>query len=330
MTTVHNTFIRIGCISLLASLAACGGGDGGGAPGMGGGGGDPPVVPGVVTYAVGGAVQGLASGQSIVLRNNGGDDLTLNSNGSFQFQTRMASGASYAVTVASQPNGQSCQVQAGSGQASANVGNISVSCSNTPVVTPGGSAACLEAPQMRVQGNSWKIYNGSNYEKQTVVAPGSFNGHANADHVRAENSMGQVVDLYSNVRDRVAYSWGGVMSVPVAYEFQFNPGLAMPLDLPLNQPYRQTYENVSIQSGGPARASLTQSTTYRGRETVVTAFGSFETCKIEFSNLDASGATLATWTNWYFADPKYSGLVAQRYSAQEGQSQPSKIEVSWP
>ena len=324
MSTIQQTFIRIGSLGLLASLAACGGGDGGSS------GDNPPVLPGVVSYVVGGAVQGLASGKSIVLRNNGADDLKLSANGSFQFATPVASGGAYAVTVASQPQGQTCQVQTGSGQASANVSNISVNCSDIPVVSPGGSAACLEAPQLRVQGNSWKIYTGSSYEKQTVVAPGAFNGHANADHVRVENSTGQVVDLYSNVTARVAYSWGGVMSSPVAYEFQFVPGLAMPLDLALNQAYRQTYDSVTVQSGGAASGTMTQSTTYRGRETVSTAFGNFETCKIEFSSLDASGAPVATWTNWYFADAKYSGLVAQRYSVQEGQTQPSKIEVSWP
>jgi len=56
-------------------------------------------------YAVGGTVTGLAG--TVVLRNNGGDNLVLNANGGFAFNTTLASGDSYAVTVQTQPTSRS-------------------------------------------------------------------------------------------------------------------------------------------------------------------------------------------------------------------------------
>ncbi|VAX30946.1 hypothetical protein MNBD_NITROSPIRAE02-1281, partial [hydrothermal vent metagenome] len=70
------------------------------------------------TYTVGGTVTGLASGKFVVLQNNGGDDLTIMQDGSFTFATALADGASYNVTVKTQPAGQFCT-------ASNNTGTIS-------------------------------------------------------------------------------------------------------------------------------------------------------------------------------------------------------------
>ena len=65
------------------------------------------------TYSVGGSVSGLSG--TVVLRDNGGDDLTVTANGSFAFATKLAGGAAYAVTVKTNPSGQSCSVANGSG-----------------------------------------------------------------------------------------------------------------------------------------------------------------------------------------------------------------------
>ena len=43
------------------------------------------------------------TGSGLVLQNNGGDDLAISANGSFIFTTPITNGASYAVTVKSQP-----------------------------------------------------------------------------------------------------------------------------------------------------------------------------------------------------------------------------------
>ncbi len=84
---------------------------------------------GCPAFSVGGTVTGLAG--TVVLRNNGGDDLTLTGNGPFAFPTRMAGGASYVVTVRTQPAGQTCAVTGGTGtMAAADVTGITIACAN--------------------------------------------------------------------------------------------------------------------------------------------------------------------------------------------------------
>src|ERR1700691_2152102 len=78
---------------------------------------------------VGGTVSGLASGESVVLENNGGDPQTISQGGPFVFSVS-ASNGSYSITVATPPPGQTCTVAGGSGTVgSANVANIVVTCS---------------------------------------------------------------------------------------------------------------------------------------------------------------------------------------------------------
>ena len=90
---------------------------------------------------IGGTISGLAAGATVVLRNNGGNDLTRTVNGPFVFTTPITSGLAYLVTVFTQPTvpgpGQTCTVTSGSGTvASANVTNVSVACSNIDQAAP--------------------------------------------------------------------------------------------------------------------------------------------------------------------------------------------------
>jgi hypothetical protein len=99
------------------SLGACGGGSGGGS-------GPPPA------FTVSGMVSGLA-GAGLVLRDNGGDDLPVAADGVIAFPTKIASGATYSVTVFTQPTSpaQTCAVTNGSGtMGSTDVTNVAVSC----------------------------------------------------------------------------------------------------------------------------------------------------------------------------------------------------------
>ena len=86
------------------------------------------------SFTIGGTVSGLAPGDSVVLGDNGGDPLTLTANGAFTFATSLASGASYSVTVVTQPGGadggaETCTVGAGTGTVgSGNVTNVTVTC----------------------------------------------------------------------------------------------------------------------------------------------------------------------------------------------------------
>jgi uncharacterized repeat protein (TIGR01451 family) len=99
------------------------------------------------TYSIGGTLSGLAVGGSITLQNNDGDDLVLGSDGAFAFTTQIAHGESYVVTVASQPVGQTCTVNAAAGTATAIVSNVLVQCRDNPgiMVDPVSGLVTTEA-----------------------------------------------------------------------------------------------------------------------------------------------------------------------------------------
>ena len=84
----------------------------------------------VANYTVSGTVSGLA-GTGLVLRDNGGDELGVAANGVIAFPTKIASGATYSVTVFTQPTSpvQTCVITHGSGtMGSSDVTNMAVSC----------------------------------------------------------------------------------------------------------------------------------------------------------------------------------------------------------
>lgn len=91
---------------------------------------DTHVSCSTYTYRIGGAVSGLGNGRQLTLHNNGGDTLTLRSNGVFFFPSPVAHGGSYRVTVGTQPNGQTCTVAGGTGvQVIAEVNSVVITCS---------------------------------------------------------------------------------------------------------------------------------------------------------------------------------------------------------
>jgi endonuclease/exonuclease/phosphatase family metal-dependent hydrolase len=86
-------------------------------------------------YTIGGTINGLSG--TVVLKNNGGDDLSLSENGPFTFATVMKEAAAYHVAVWGQPEGQTCTVANGSGvMASADVTNVAVTCTDNPPNLP--------------------------------------------------------------------------------------------------------------------------------------------------------------------------------------------------
>ena len=116
------------------------------------------------SYTVSGTVVGLYSGQSVTLQNNSGDDLTVSDNTSFSFTTKVAQGATYLVTVKTQPTAQTCTPNLNSGVVSDNVSDVSIICSYT-VYTVSGS----------VSGLSGTLVLQNNYgSDQTLTSDGSF------------------------------------------------------------------------------------------------------------------------------------------------------------
>jgi uncharacterized repeat protein (TIGR03803 family) len=82
---------------------------------------------------VSGTVTGLLAGAQVTLQNNGADDLTVSDNTSFTFNTPVAFGSSYLVSIGTQPLNQLCTVQNGTGSGvQANVSNVAIVCGPAP------------------------------------------------------------------------------------------------------------------------------------------------------------------------------------------------------
>ena len=96
-------------------------------------------APPEATYSVGGSVSGL-TGTGLALQNNGAEILSVTADGPFTFLTELVDTTAYAVTVSTQPIGQTCDVTNGSGTiATADVTNVSVACVDDvvpPIVPP--------------------------------------------------------------------------------------------------------------------------------------------------------------------------------------------------
>jgi len=117
---------------------------------------------------VGGFVSGLVSPATVVLQDNGTDDITVSANGTFTFPTPIANTVAYAVTIKTQPAGQTCRVTNGSGVAdtsnAAVANNVVVTCAGNTV---GGTISGLASGATVILQD-----NGAN--DLTVTANGAF------------------------------------------------------------------------------------------------------------------------------------------------------------
>jgi hypothetical protein len=106
-------------------------------------------------FTIGGSVAGLA-GSGLVLRNNNGDDLTIDANGKFTFNTPLPVGATYSVSIAVPPSNpaQNCTVASGSGQVgAANVTSVRIECSKPLEYSVGGRVSHLRGFGLMLQNN---------------------------------------------------------------------------------------------------------------------------------------------------------------------------------
>jgi Kelch motif len=132
--------------------------------------GNVSVVCSINTYKIAVTVAGL-NAAGLVLQDNGGDNLSISSNGAVNFSTPVASEAHYQVTVLKQPAGQLCSISSGSGRVAAVDINVAVICIALPnawtwaggtnsVGAPGvygtlGIAAAANVPSARYAAVSW-------------------------------------------------------------------------------------------------------------------------------------------------------------------------------
>jgi uncharacterized repeat protein (TIGR03803 family) len=105
-------------------------------------------------YSIGGSLSGLTSGASVVLQNNGGNNTTASANGSFVFTTLLANNDSYAVTVLTQPTGQTCAVSAGNGRVTeANITTVRVACTTNTYTVSGSVSGLNSGARVTLQNN---------------------------------------------------------------------------------------------------------------------------------------------------------------------------------
>jgi hypothetical protein len=152
---------KLGLVLTLIVFAGCGGsgGDGG--------------ITGSVLYTVGGTVSGLVG--TVVLQDNGADNLSVSANGAFTFATGIADGASYIVTVKTQPSGQTCTASNNTGTiAAANVTNVSVVCAENTFTVGGTVSGLTGTVVLQDNGtNDLSISSNGTFTFSTKVADGA-------------------------------------------------------------------------------------------------------------------------------------------------------------
>ncbi|MBL4659691.1 MAG: tandem-95 repeat protein, partial [Alcanivoracaceae bacterium] len=139
------------------------------------------------SYSIGGTLSGLGAG-SVVLQNNGVDDLTLSANGAFVFATPLADLSNYSVAVTTQPNSpaQTCQVTNSAGTlAGQDITNVLVSCNTAPTsiadvysLAEDGSLnnTDIDGTATATNSDNGVLANDNDVEGDTltVVAPGTY------------------------------------------------------------------------------------------------------------------------------------------------------------
>lgn len=128
---------------------------------------DLSVTCATKTFTVGGGVTGLGSGKHVTLNNGGADPTLVSANGTFTFAIPVAYNGGYAVTVATQPTGQTCTVSGASGTSVvANVASVSVNCSANTYTVGGTVSGLASGTQVTLNNNG--------ADPTTVTANGSF------------------------------------------------------------------------------------------------------------------------------------------------------------
>lgn len=241
---------------------------------------DVNVTCAINTFKIGGTVSGLL-GSDLVLMNNGGDDLRVTANGTFEFSREIASDANYDVQVRSQPHDptQACTVGNPTGTVGAGaVTNVVVSCS-TSDFTVGGSISQLAGSGLvlRLNGGSDLVLSsgatsfafppvpsGTQYtvtvaanptgpaQSCTVEQPSGTVGGENVTNVQVtcvttEFSIGGTVSGLNGSGLQLQLNGGEVLSIAANTPFKF------PTSLPNNASYDVI---VFMQPNSPTQACV--------------------------------------------------------------------------
>jgi uncharacterized protein YfaP (DUF2135 family) len=130
-----------------------------------GGGGDDPTTS--QPFKISGNLSGLGADKQVILQNNQANPTTIASNGKFSFSEPIPANGSYAVTVASQPVGQSCSVSSASGtNVQTDVSVVTVVCSDLVYKISGTVTGLAGGEQVRLLNQGG--------DETTVSANGGF------------------------------------------------------------------------------------------------------------------------------------------------------------
>jgi hypothetical protein len=144
-------------------------------------------------YAVGGTLIGLDSGKALQLTNNGSDPLVRTADGTFEFGTKLAKGAPYAVTLASQPAGQTCSIGGATGTVGgSDVSSLVVNCAPS-TFTVGGTISGLSGALVLANAGSEVTLTANG----TFGFPGTLANGASYNATVKEDALGQTCTVTS-------------------------------------------------------------------------------------------------------------------------------------
>lgn len=172
-------------------------------------------------YKIGGSVTGL-TGTGLILLNNNSESLAVSGAG-FTFATSIADGASYNVSIQTQPSNQQCTVDNGSGNVSgADVVNVGISCSaQSNIYTVSGTISGLAGTIVLANnGGDFHTTTGGSFIFSTPLANNSnyavtVNRHPAGQTCSVSNGSGKIVGAnVTNVIVNCAtgYSVGGTIT----------------------------------------------------------------------------------------------------------------------
>lgn len=149
--------LRLAYIASLSTLLiACGGGNDGAASTAQA---TPATPTSPATYSLNATVTGLVG--TLILQNNGTDNLSINVNGSASFASQLASGSTYLITIKAQPSESTCIVSNGNGTiSSTNIINIALTCTLNQTSTGGGGDSSGSGGNSGGSGGSGNIVSG--------------------------------------------------------------------------------------------------------------------------------------------------------------------------
>jgi hypothetical protein len=303
-----------------------------------------------VFYTVGGNVSGLTG--TMVLQNNGGDNQTVTApNSSFAF-TPSAAGASYSVSVLSQPSGQICNVvtNGASNNLQADVPNVGVSCVTGPgwqgaslIETGNGNIPIVPAIAMDPNGDAFEIWvqqgsgyfpdiltnryvAGSGWETATLMEASDTNVGIPSIAVQANGNAIAVWPQTNGIRDNI---W--------ASRYVVGSGWSTPLLIETNTAGNTYAPSIAIDPNGNAIAVWAQSDGTRlniwaNRYVAGTGWGTAQLIETDNAGpalyprvaMDANGNAIAVWNQ---SDGTHYNAMANRYAAGSGWGTATLIET---